>query len=292
VADGKASLKRLIEVFGSLVFYAGHWIWSYCCQLFGRKLPPRCVVLYYHAISDRECEHFVHQMEEAIRRANPIPCGTQSIPKAGSRYFAVTFDDGYDCTIRNALPELQKRNIPCTIFVVTDGLGRSPQWDSYCSSNLHMREPLLSEQVLETLPSDLVAIGSHTKTHPMLTRLSEVEARRELLESRGKLERLLHRQVRLLSFPYGDFDEQIIKWSREAGYQRVFTILPKMALTRSDEFVTGRVSVEPTDWQLEFRLKLFGAYRWLPWAFALKRWILGRRARPVRQNAQFHEANL
>jgi hypothetical protein len=37
------------------------------------------------------------------------------------------------------------------------------------------------------------------------------------------------------------------------------------------EFVLGRISVEPTDWALEFRLKLLGAYRWLPQAIALKR---------------------
>jgi hypothetical protein len=41
-----------------------------------------------------------------------------------------------------------------------------------------------------------------------------------------------------------------------------------------DEFVTGRIDVQPTDWQIEFRLKVLGAYRWLPHAFAVKRALL------------------
>ncbi len=36
----------------------------------------------------------------------------------------------------------------------------------------------------------------------------------------------------------------------------------------------GRVRVDPTDWPLEFHLKLMGAYRWLPMAIALKRRLL------------------
>ena len=42
------------------------------------------------------------------------------------------------------------------------------------------------------------------------------------------------------------------------------------------EFVTGRIAVNPTDWELEFRLKILGAYQWLPRVIAYKRKLLGR----------------
>src|SRR5207245_1160814 len=79
---------------------------------------------------------------------------------------------------------------------------------------------------------------------------------------------------KLFSFPHGSFNAKLVEWCREAGYERVFTILPTLAFSDPREFVTGRVSVEPTDWPLEFRLKLLGAYRWLPFGFGLKRKIL------------------
>jgi hypothetical protein len=58
--------------------------------------------------------------------------------------------------------------------------------------------------------------------------------------------------------------------------------LPVLAFLEPKEFVTGRVGVSPTDWPMEFRLKLAGAYRWLPYAFAWKRRILSLvHARPT-----------
>jgi len=127
---------------------------------------------------------------------------------------------------------------------------------------------------LEQLPADLVAIGSHTMTHPALPALSEQDARTELSESRAQLEKVLQRRINLFSFPFGAFEEKMVEWCRETGYERIFTTLPHLAFVNPQEFVTGRVSVEPDDWLFEFNLKLFGAYRWLPWAYSLKQRLL------------------
>jgi hypothetical protein len=62
-----------------------------------------------------------------------------------------------------------------------------------------------------------------------------------------------------------------VTWCREAGYQRVFSIEPTVTVTKSAEYVTGRVVADSTDWTLEFRLKVLGAYRWLPAAYRIKR---------------------
>jgi hypothetical protein len=81
----------------------------------------------------------------------------------------------------------------------------------------------------------------------------------------------LERPISLFSFPYGECSEDLIEQCRSAGYERVFTNLPVLAFSQASEFVTGRVDVQPTDWPIEFRLKIAGAYRWLPYAFDLKR---------------------
>ena len=39
----------------------------------------------------------------------------------------------------------------------------------------------------------------------------------------------------------------------------------------SDDFVVGRVQVDPWDWPIEVRLKALGAYRWMAW------WMHARR---------------
>jgi peptidoglycan/xylan/chitin deacetylase (PgdA/CDA1 family) len=133
---------------------------------------------------------------------------------------------------------------------------------------------VMSAEQLRSLPQDLITVGSHTVTHPFLPAISKETARREIHESRSQLSALLQRDVRLFSFPFGGFTRQLLHLCREAGYRHVFTTLPCFALADPTEFVVGRVRVDPTDWPLEFFLKLAGAYHWLPGAFKLKRRLL------------------
>ena len=112
-------------------------------------------------------------------------------------------------------------------------------------------------------------------THPELPKVSEADAKFQLFESRAELEKIFNQQITLFSFPYGEFNERLIQLCREAGYERVFTILPKPALTDPQEFVTGRIAVNPTDWKLEFRLKILGGYQWFPAVSAWKQKLFG-----------------
>jgi peptidoglycan/xylan/chitin deacetylase (PgdA/CDA1 family) len=212
-------------------------------------------------------------MDILLRRARPTRVDRKETLSPGVHYAAVTFDDGYQNVIENALPELEKRRIPSTIFIITEALGKYPHWLTEPHGSARHTKVMSSNQ-LRNLPLDLVTVGSHTMTHPALPALNDTDAKRELSESRAQLEKMLEREIRLFSFPYGAFNPKLIEWCREAGYERVFTVVPTLTFFDPREFVSGRVPVEPTDWPLEFRLKLMGAYRWLPVAFSLKRRVL------------------
>ncbi len=236
-------------------------------RLLGKKPRGFCVVLYYHSVPAGQRTQFVRQLDLLARHAIPIAVSDRIKLEPGKRYVGVTFDDGFENFAQVALPELAKRNIPSTVFVIADAVGKAfgPPGGS---------EDTMSIQQIQALPTELVTIGSHTSSHPFLPSLREAEARREITRSRTQIEEMLNRKVLLFSFPFGGFNKQLVEFCRDAGYQRVFTTLPLLASENADEFVTGRVRVDPTDWTCEFRLKLAGAYRWLPFAFALKRKIV------------------
>jgi peptidoglycan/xylan/chitin deacetylase (PgdA/CDA1 family) len=215
-----------------------------------------------------------------LRHALPVRADRTEPLAQGVHHAVVTFDDGFENVVHNALPELSKRQIPSAIFIITESLGKYPHWltESYGSA---AADRVMSEEQLKGLPAELVVVGSHTLTHPALPRVNEGAARRELSESRVRLEKLLARDIKLFSFPYGALNADLITWCREAGYRRVFSISPKLAFSDPDQFVTGRVSADPTDWPIEFYLKLMGAYCWLPAAFSLKRRLFGLLRRPA-----------
>jgi peptidoglycan/xylan/chitin deacetylase (PgdA/CDA1 family) len=51
-----------------------------------------------------------------------------------------------------------------------------------------------------------VAVGAHTLSHPMLSKMSDSAAYRELSDSRSKLEIVLGRPVLSVAYPFGDAD--------------------------------------------------------------------------------------
>lgn len=266
--------RVLILVISSFVFIIS-WLRDVFMRLGGAKSPGTCVILYYHAVPARDQHRFQHQMDDLLRFAEPTVATRTAPLEPGRHYAVVTFDDAYQNILVNALPLLKVRRIPAAIFVVPEMLGRIPALSDTSTVSAQERQ-VMSIEDLRSLPGDSLTIGSHSLTHPLLTTLSTKEALHELTESRRVIEELVQRPVRLFCFPYGAYNEELFRLCQEAGYERVFTTVPEFAFSEPSEFVTGRVRVDPTDWCIEFRLKLLGAYRWLPLAWEMKRRILGR----------------
>lgn len=263
--------KRCIKFAVSLLVFLTDSIVAGLRFVTGQQPLSKTVVLFYHSIPASHRAMFARQMDILIRRAKPVAAGidTASTTEPGL-HAVITFDDGFENVRLNALPELIARNIPAAIFVVAGNLGKLPAWQSF-GLTFDKTELIMDADQLLSLPPGLITIGSHTSTHPVLTELGPEDARRELVESRVYLQELLGKSIDLFSFPYGEHNAELIALCREAGYRRVFTIESELGLSQANGFVSGRFSVEPTDWPLEFFLKLVGAYRWLAPVCALKR---------------------
>jgi peptidoglycan/xylan/chitin deacetylase (PgdA/CDA1 family) len=243
------------------------------------------MVLAYHAVTPEERSRFSWQMDLLCKKTKALPADIDKLPEKTGSFAVVTFDDGLENIIENALPELKKRGIPATLFIVTDLLGRNRDWEHRGGDDTR-HEMVMTAEKLRALASDSISIGSHSMTHPLMTNIPNDRLQQELRGSREKLEKMLGRRITLFSFPYGGFNEEALIESKKAGYKRVFTALPVYAYASPDEFETGRVGTAPTDWPLEFRLKLAGAYRWLPFAYKMKRQVRGFLRGPQEKNVK------
>lgn len=263
------TLKRLTILAGSLAYL---YLWRLgrgVRSLVGGGDPGTCIVVYYHEVRPEHRDLFARQLDILLRVAEPTRADRTDQLKEGVHYAAVTFDDGFQSVIDNAMPELEKRRIPATLFIVTEALGKYPGWLTGTNHRAKLQKVVSVDQ-LKQMDPEVMALGSHTMTHQRLTRLSKADAKREISQSREQLGRILNREVSLFSFPFGAFNQSLIELCRESGYSRVFSISPLLARLGQREFVTGRVSVEPTDWPIEFRLKILGAYQWLAGVRSLK----------------------
>jgi peptidoglycan/xylan/chitin deacetylase (PgdA/CDA1 family) len=82
-------------------------------------------------------------------------------------------------------------------------------------------------------------IGSHTVSHPHLTRVSDAELGRELDDSKGEIEAELGRPCRELAYPYGEQDERVRAAARRAGYERAYALRGR----KGDPYALPRVDL-------------------------------------------------
>jgi peptidoglycan/xylan/chitin deacetylase (PgdA/CDA1 family) len=279
---------RVIKL-GISIFYCGWLALKDAVRLLTATRKPRCVVLYYHSFLPGSGPQFGKQLDLVRRRTTAVGAG--AVLSEPGRYAAITIDDGFQNVVDIALPELERRNLPATIFMIADGFGKCLDWSDEFY-DWYRTQRIMTEETMCGLPPDRVTIGSHSLTHPMLTKLASSDAEKEIRESKRKLEKLLGRPVTLFSFPHGECNGALVQMCREAGYERVFTTDPAFTKLSRKEFVVGRVTVEPTDWPIEFRLKLRGAYGWLPKAIAVKRKLRRRRTGEPKANHPPREQSL
>lgn len=136
------------------------------------------------------------------------------------RLAVFTFDDAYAGVHRYALPALERVVGKATVFVVTGQIGGHSVW----MEGRDGRHRLMDWRQIEDAHRRGFEIGCHTHSHPHLTQISEVDARREIFDSKKILEDRLGAEVVSFAYPYGDFDDRIRDLVQEAGYSSAVTV--------------------------------------------------------------------
>jgi len=155
------------------------------------------------------------------------------------RAIIITFDDGYHSNRTIALPLLRQYGFGATIFLVAAYVGKTNAWDRD-----EIQEPLLDVADIRALQAEGgIEFGSHTATHPRLTRLPPVEAQRELRTSREQLGALLGKPVTVLGYPYGDYNSQTLQLARDAGYEAGVIMRRRMNTDATDLLELRRIPV-------------------------------------------------
>jgi peptidoglycan/xylan/chitin deacetylase (PgdA/CDA1 family) len=113
---------------------SGRWLRS--------RFVPGAVVLGYHRVAEPADDpfglcvsprNFAEQLEVIRAHANSRSLGelvhSATAGDLVKRTVAITFDDGYADLLDNAIPALQKAQLPATIFVISGLLGSVFWWD-------------------------------------------------------------------------------------------------------------------------------------------------------------------
>ncbi len=140
-------------------------------------------------------------------------------PSLPSRSLAITADDGHKSVYTEMFPLLRKYNIPVTLFLYPSAISNA----SYA---------MTWGQLREIKESGLFDFQSHTFWHPNFKeerkrlRPAEYEdlVEKQLKKSRERLQREFDAKVDMLAWPFGIYDEWLLRKLTETGYVAGFTM--------------------------------------------------------------------
>jgi peptidoglycan/xylan/chitin deacetylase (PgdA/CDA1 family) len=172
----------------------------------------RVAILTYHALDQdgsplataprvfADQMAILHELGVQVIPLHEVPGALGGAPDPGGRV-TITFDDGFRSVREHALPVLARYGFRATVFLVTDYCGRLNDWPDQPRSV--RRRPLLDWAEVREMSTAGVAFGSHSRTHPDLTRLTGSAAETEMAGSKKAIEDATGKPVEAFAYPYG-----------------------------------------------------------------------------------------
>jgi L-malate glycosyltransferase len=134
-----------------------------------------------------------------------------------------SWDDGHKLDLK-LINLLRKYNVPATFYV-------SP---FNCEFN---QKELLTTEDVRNISKDF-EIGAHTMTHPHLPKISLENAKKEILESKKYLEKIINKKVTAFCYPYGEYNTNIKNSVKCSGFRIARTTGRFSINTGTDRFET------------------------------------------------------
>lgn len=237
-------------------------------------------ILTFHDVFEDQLKSFERLVDYVLEHhgvlapadVEQIATGSKALPANGRVPCLFTFDDGYVSDALAAKKVLNDRNIQAAFFVCPSlmDIPRDRQND-VIFERIYERQAIPKHRVfmswgdLESLLAAGHTVGSHTLSHQRLSKISNDERKKEIIDSADLLENRLGANVRWFAYPFGDIgsiDAESYKLIR-ARYEFCCTGLRGLNTPPVSQFALLRDPIDPAspfDYQ---RLSLSGGLDFL-----------------------------
>lgn len=261
----KQKIKRIL----AKVFYP----YLQAVKLFSRE--PKFTILMYHLVNpSHQWSTKPNEFEEQIKflTSNYQVSPLKDFFNFNKDSIAITFDDGYEDNFYYALPILKKYNCPATFFICTGFVTKEVDITKNGKGVYRGFKPLSLEQIKE-MQKEGMDFGSHTHTHPILSKIPLEEAKKEIHKSKAILEDILGDKINLFAYPLGQlktFNKNIISILEKEGFQLACSTIWGSNKKDTNPFVLHRIRIDSEDTFEDFKSKIEGNWDFIKWFHLLK----------------------
>ena len=245
---------KILLIFNFILIYLFTPSISFSEDKFLKKNNHANILMYHRFGEDKypttntTIEQFIFHTNELVKdkynviRLDKVVKGIQGKIDLKDRSVSITIDDAYLSVYTKAWPILKRLNLPFTLFISTDVI------DNNFSNYMNW------DQIRE-LVDDGILVGSQTKSHPHLHRLSSKEILNEIESSNKSFIKELGFKPTLFAYPYGEYDNKTIEIVKGSGFEAAFGQHSGVAHISSGIFELPRFAMNENYGNLE-RLKL------------------------------------
>ncbi len=211
-------------------------------EIFAASSDKSVAVLCYHRFSDEvkdsmtiKNSKFIEQLEwlksngysvVSLDDAMKYLEGKKKLPK---KSVVITVDDGHISVYSDLAPIVKKYKIPVTLFIYPSAISNA----SYAMS---------WEQLSQLEKTGFFRVESHTYYHPNFKqerkKLSDKDYQtllnRQIAGSKKRLEDKMAHEIKYLAWPFGIYDDELLKYAKEAGYDVAFSIDAAKAVSKKE----------------------------------------------------------
>ncbi len=165
-----------------------------------------------------------------------------------------SYDDGISQDIR-LIEIFNKYDMKCT-FNLNSGIMNE-------NGNFQIGDVPVTRLTEDVLPEvyKVHEIAVHTLTHPSLTELTDDEIRWEIMQDKLNLERIFGTQICGMAYPYGTFNDKVIKIAAECGIKYSRTVFDAADFAPQKNLMEFRATCHHKNERIWELLETFLAYK-------------------------------
>lgn len=208
--------------------------------------------------------HYIHprMFERQMRVLKKLGYRTVSLldlaGKLPEKSLVITFDDGYENFLTNALPSLERNGFRSTVFLVANLLGKTNEWDR---ARGDVTERLMTLAEIREAGKRGTEFGSHTLDHADLSVLEKEEAWCQIADSKAVLQQSLGIEVPTFCYPYGRKTPEVQAMVGRAGYRLACSTEKGLNTSDTDPLALRRINVRSDTLMPVFLYKLIRGAR-------------------------------
>lgn len=211
------------------------------------EIPATVFVTTAYTLAPGRLPRTLNLEQDAIKIHAELEAAAEYSQAEYYRNRAWTVKDANDPTIRHKLFRTLHDSLkPLSHDLRWKVIAQLQEWSGCSLTMRNSHRPLSSDEVIRLAEGNLVEIGAHSDTHPVLSRLPAASQRDEIQQSKSYLEQILNRPVTSFAYPYGhphDYTPETIAILLEAGFESACSTVQARVGRGADLFQLPRIYI-------------------------------------------------